>query len=171
MKKLTLALPLIALYLGSIVLANYVVERYGVVPIGFGLMAPAAVYVVGVTLVLRDLLQRRIGAWPTAVLILVGAGLSWFVSPTLALASGAAFLASELVDLLVFSATQRFGMLRAVVASNAVSLVVDSVVFLLIGFGSLEFLPGQIVGKALATMVAVGLLAVLHNGRRETVTA
>jgi len=36
----------------------------------------------------------------------------------------------------------------AVVASSVVGLVVDSVVFLWLAFGSLEFLLGQIVGKA-----------------------
>jgi len=164
----TTAITLSAIYLGSIVAANWAVSAIGVVPVGFGLMAPAAVYFVGFTLVLRDVLQRQIGKPATVGLIVAGAGLSALISPTLALASGLAFLASESVDLLAFSIVERFGFLRAVIASNAVSIVVDSLVFLSIAFGSLAFLEGQIVGKAAATLAGVAVLAILP---RRTVTA
>ena len=40
-----------------------------------------------------------------------------------------------------------------VVATNAVSVPIDSVVFLLVAFGSLEFLEGQIVVKYAATLI------------------
>ncbi len=40
-----------------------------------------------------------------------------------------------------------------VVATNAVSIPIDSVVFLLVAFGSLEFIEGQIVVKFAATLV------------------
>jgi hypothetical protein len=49
----------------------------------------------------------------------------------------------------------------AVAASSAVGLVVDSIVFLWLAFGSLDFLLGQILGKAwmvLAALPAVSLL-------------
>lgn len=156
---------LAAAYLGSIIAANWAVAAIGVVPVGFGLMAPAAVYVVGLTLVLRDLLQRRIGKPATFALIAAGAGLSALVAPQIALASGLAFLASESVDFAVFTAAERFGFLRAVAASNAVSLVVDSLVFLWLAFGSLAYLPGQTVGKAIATIAAVGVLVLLKARR------
>ena len=39
-------------------------------------------------------------------------------------------------------------LVAAVVASSAVGLVVDSIVFLWLAFGSLDFLAGQVVGKA-----------------------
>jgi hypothetical protein len=47
-----------------------------------------------------------------------------------------------------------------VLATNAVSIPLDSVVFLLLAFGSLEFLSGQIQAKAIAT-VLLGLPLVL----------
>lgn len=164
----TTTAALAATYLGSIVAANWAVDRFGVVAVGFGLMAPAAVYFVGFTLVLRDVLQRQVGKFPTIGIIVAGAGLSALISPTLALASGLAFLASETVDLAVFTGVERFGFLRAVVVSNAVSVAVDSVVFLSIAFGSLAFLDGQIVGKAVATLAGVAVLAMLP---RRVVTA
>ena len=152
-------------YLGSILAATWAIETVGVVPVGFGLMAPAGVYFIGLTLVLRDLLQRQIGKPATFALILVGAALSAFISPAIALASGAAFLVSESVDFAVFTATERFGLVRAVLASNAVALVVDSWLFLTLAFGSLEFLSGQIVGKTWATLAGVLVIAALRVGR------
>src|SRR5271169_7020238 len=43
-----------------------------VVPVAPGLMAPSGVMMVGVALVLRDLVQRRLGAMLSALAILVG---------------------------------------------------------------------------------------------------
>jgi hypothetical protein len=41
------------------------------------------------------------------------------------------------------------------VASGTVGLVIDSVVFLWLAFGSLEFLLGQIVGKAWMVLFSI----------------
>lgn len=155
-------------FVATVWIANWLIERYGIVPVGFGLQAPAAVYVVGVAFTLRDLLQREGGRWLTVAAIVLGAGLSWLVAPAFALASGVAFLASELADLAVYSPLEERRWLLAVAASNVVGLVIDSVLFLSIAFGSLEFLPGQIVGKAWMTALAVGVLAV---GRRVQIPA
>lgn len=168
---------LITAYLGSIVAANWAITHIGtqydprgphVLPVGFGLSAPSGVYVVGLTLVLRDLVQRQVGKPVTFGLILIGAALSAFISPALALASGLAFLAAETVDFAVFSLTERFGLLRAVVLSNAVALVMDSLVFLTLAFGSLAFIEGQIVGKVWATFAGVAVLAALRWRQRVT---
>jgi uncharacterized PurR-regulated membrane protein YhhQ (DUF165 family) len=152
-------------FLSSIVVANWAVARFGVVPVGFGLEAPAAVYLVGVAFTLRDLAHERLGARWVAGAIVVGAALSALLSPRLALASGVAFLASEAADLAVYAPLRARGWLPAIVASNAVGLVVDSVLFLWLAFGSLAFLPGQVVGKAWMTLLAVGLLVVARRSR------
>jgi uncharacterized PurR-regulated membrane protein YhhQ (DUF165 family) len=76
----------------------------------------------------------------------------------LALASGTAFLASELADMLVYVPLRRRHWLGAVALSNTVGLVVDSALFLWLAFGSLDFLAGQVVGKAEMTVLAVGVL-------------
>ena len=55
-----------------------------------------------------------------------------------------------------------------VVLSNAVSLVVDSWLFLTIAFGSTAFIEGQIIGKVWATLAGVVVLAILQ--RRRVVT-
>lgn len=159
------ALALAAL-VGSVIAANAAIERFGVVPIGFGLHAPAAVYVVGVALVARDLVHTHLGRWWAAAGILAGAALTLLVAPGLALASAAAFLASETVDLLVYDRACRRDWLGAVVVSSAAGLVVDSLVFLGLAPGlGYDLLPGQLVGKAIAVAAAASLLAAARLAR------
>ena len=152
-------------FVGTVILANWVVDRYGVVPVGFGLMAPAAVYVVGVAFTLRDLVHDHLGRVAVLCAVAVGGAVSALVSPRLAVASAVAFLVSELVDFAVYTPLRERNWLGAVAASNAVGLVVDSVLFLWLAFGSLEYLPGQVVGKAWMTLAAVVLLAAVRRGR------
>jgi len=76
-------------------------------------------------------------------------------------ASLAAFTISETVDNLFGSwLRDRVGDGFRVLATNAVSIPLDSVVFLWLAFGSLQFLAGQIQAKAAAT-VLLGLPLVL----------
>lgn len=160
-------IALTALYVATIPAAAWLVVNVGVVNVGLGLMAPAAVYIVGLTLVLRDLLQRLVGKTAIYALILIGAALSALVSPQLAAASAAAFLVSETIDFAIFTALDGPGhrFYTAVAVSGAVALAVDSLIFLIIAFGNLDFLPGQIVGKAAATAAALAVLALLRAHR------
>ena len=149
--------PLVA-YIATIFAANWAITTFGLVPVGFGLLAPAGVYFAGLAFTFRDLTQDALGRRWTYVAILVGAGLSGLLSGPLALASGAAFLLSETADLLVYTPLHERHWLFAVGASNTVGLVIDSALFLWLAFGSLEFLLGQIVGKLWVTALAVVML-------------
>lgn len=159
----------IAAYLGAIVLANWLVVRYGFVSVGFGLMAPAGTFVAGVAFVARDAVQDTIGRTGAIAVLILGAVLSWFVaSPALALASAAAFGLSELVDMTIYTPLRKRGYLRAAVASNVVGSIVDSVVFLgLAGFGlAVAVVGGQWVGKLWVTAVTLALVLAWRTGRR-----
>ncbi|HYR66028.1 MAG TPA: VUT family protein, partial [Reyranella sp.] len=80
--------------------------------------------------------------------IVAGAALSGAVAPPqLVFASAAAFLLSELADFAVYTPLQSRGLILAVLASSVVGLIADSLLFLWLAFGSLDFLAGQIVGK------------------------
>lgn len=135
-----------------------------VVPVAPGITAPSGVMMVGVALVLRDLVQRRLGAAMSALAILVGAGISVLVAPAaLILASAVAFLLSEFADLAVYTPLARRRLVAAVIASSCAGLVVDSVVFLWLAFGSLDFLLGQIIGKAWMVLLSIPFVAWLRR--------
>lgn len=169
------------LYLLTVVAANWAIEHFGIVPVGFGYTAPAGVWFVAAALVLRDLVQwglgRRAGTaptwWQTGVLlalIAAGAGLSFLVSAAaIATASALAFATSELVDFALFTwIAPRWAW--AVLVGGLAGAVIDSIIFLSIAFGSLEFLPGQIIGKSYGIVVAAVVIA-LRRRRTEPVAA
>jgi uncharacterized PurR-regulated membrane protein YhhQ (DUF165 family) len=79
------------------------------------------------------------------------------------IASAAAFLLSEGADLLVYTPLARARLVLAVIASSLVGLVVDSIVFLWLAFGSLEFLAGQVVGKAWMVLLSIPFIAWLRR--------
>lgn len=155
-------------FVATIVLANYLTSALGFVPVGFGLTATAGTFAAGCALALRDLTQDALGRRGVLAVIVVAAALSFAIAPpTLALASGVAFLLSELADFAVYTPLRRRARLgdrrwvTAVVASNVAGAVVDSVVFLGVAFGAASILgdtPGQLVGKSWATLayLAVG---------------
>ena len=135
-----------------------------VIPVAPGLMAPSGVTMIGLALVLRDLVQRRLGVGIAIVAINVGAALSAVIAPpALVIASTVAFLMSEFADLAVYTPLARRRLVTAVVASSMVGLVVDSIVFLYLAFGSLDFLLGQIVGKAWMVLASIPFVAWLRR--------
>jgi uncharacterized PurR-regulated membrane protein YhhQ (DUF165 family) len=134
------------------------------VPVAPGLMAPSGVTMVGFALVLRDLVQRRLGMGFSALAILFGSALSALLAPaSLVLASATAFLLSEFADLAVYTPLARRRLVAAVMASSFVGLVVDSIIFLWLAFGSLDFLTGQVVGKAWMVLLSVPFVAWLRR--------
>ena len=163
----------LALFTLTIPAANWMIGHVGTVcppqgpcliPVAPGLMAPSAVLMVGAALVFRDLVQRRLGFWAALGAILLGAALSALVSPpAIVVASATAFLLSELADLFVYTPLQRRHFVLAVVLSSLIGLVVDSAVFLQLAFGSLDFLGGQVVGKAWMVLLALPLVQWLRR--------
>jgi uncharacterized PurR-regulated membrane protein YhhQ (DUF165 family) len=152
------------------------------------LTAPGGTYLIGITLSLIEVAHRtaptrREGFVNAQVMVLCGFGASVFLAAWLAilnvmspedalfdrlagtwrivLGSLVAFIVSETIDN-SFGAWLRDRVHDAwrVVATNAVSVPLDSVVFLLVAFGSLEFIEGQIVVKYAVTVI-VGVPIVL----------
>jgi uncharacterized PurR-regulated membrane protein YhhQ (DUF165 family) len=162
-----------ACFLTSIPLANWMILHIGsvcvphgpcLVPVAPGVLAPSGVLTVGAALVLRDVVQRCLGLTWGLTAIAIGTVLSALVAPaSLVFASGTAFALSELADFAVYTPLQRRRLTLAVMASSVVGLVVDSVVFLTLAFGNLEFLTGQIIGKLWAVVLALPLMRLLRR--------
>src|SRR6478735_4336179 len=129
----------LVLFCLTIPAANWLIGHVGtvcvpngpcLVPVAPGIMAPSGVLMIGLALVLRDLVQRRLGA-----------------------------------DFAVYTPLARRRLVVAVIASSVVGLVVDSIVFLWLAFGSLEFLVGQIIGKLWMVLLAIPF--VMYMRRRD----
>jgi uncharacterized PurR-regulated membrane protein YhhQ (DUF165 family) len=163
----------LVLFCLTIPAANWMIGNVGtaclrdgpcVLPVAPGLMAPSGVVMIGAALVLRDLVQRRLGLRYGLAAIVIGAVLSAALAPaSLVIASTAAFLFSELADFAVYTPLARRRLVAAVAASSLVGIVIDSLVFLWLAFGSLEFLGGQIVGKLWMVLISLPLIAYLRR--------
>ena len=120
----------LVLFCLTIPAANWMIGHVGtvcapngpcLVPVASGVMAPSGVLMVGAALVLRDLVQRRLGVEFGVGAIIAGAALSAGLAPrSLVLASAVAFLLSEFADFLVYTPLARRRLVAAVVASSIV---------------------------------------------------
>jgi hypothetical protein len=171
---------LTGLYVAVVVTAQVGANKIVDVP-WTDLTAPGGTYLIGIALSLIELAHRtapsrREGFVNAQVMVAAGFAASALLAGYLAildamspedalfdrlagtwrivLGSLAAFAVSETLDN-SFGAWLRDRVHDAarVVATNAVSVPLDSVVFLLVAFGSLEFIEGQIVVKYAATIL------------------
>lgn len=154
-----------AIYAGAIVLSNWLITHVGIpaghgthlTPVGFGLIAPSGVWAAAVSFPARDIVQRLGGRWLGVLAILIGAGISWYISaPVIAVASGVTYLCSESADFLVYTPLQKRFFVPAVVASGCIAAIVDSVLFLhLAGLpAGLAAVGGLILGKVWVQLAA-----------------
>lgn len=166
-------------YALTIVSANWLTSRYGLVHVAPGLVTTAGTFAAGAALLARDLVQDTLGrAWVLAGIVL-GALLTWTTSPALAVASATAFLLAEVTDMAAYTPLRRRGWARAVLASNTIGALVDTLAFLwLAGFPiTTAAIGGQLVGKlAWATLLPVAAVLTVRQVRhghvpRDTVGA
>jgi hypothetical protein len=147
--------------------ANIATSHWGLVPAGFGLLVTAGTYAAGLALGLRDALQDSGGIRWVLGAIAVGIVVSFlFGDGRIALASAVAFGLGELLDLAVYTPLRKRRWRTAVVASNAVGGLVDTLVFLfIVGFPiTWQVIGGQLLVKAV--WVTAGFLLVAEVVRR-----
>ncbi len=171
----SLGLLSLVLFILTIPVGNWVVMNIGLVclkdgpcliPVAPGMMAPSAVLLAGFALVLRDAVQSLLGKRWTLFAIAVGAVISGFLSdPAIVLGSTCAFLFSELADFAVYTPLRERHLTIAIIASGLVGSIVDSVIFLSLAFGSLEFIGGQVLGKFWMSLVAGSILIMYRRYR------
>jgi uncharacterized PurR-regulated membrane protein YhhQ (DUF165 family) len=155
-RSVVLGVVVAAWYLFSVVAANVASVHLAPLNVG-GLVVPAGTLFAGASLTARDMVHETLGPRWVAAGIFVGAGLSAVVaSPQIAVASVVAFTVSEVLDSLVYMRLRPRTRLGAVAASNTAGLVVDSLLFVPLAFGNFVAVPGQIVGKTVATVLTLG---------------
>jgi uncharacterized PurR-regulated membrane protein YhhQ (DUF165 family) len=127
-------------YLGSILLANWLVVTYHLVGQGQAIMPwfpiafPAGAAIVGLTFSARDFVQRRYGHSWTWVWMLVATAITAVFNTKFAFASGTAFLVAEAIDWLIYSLSKR-PFAQRIILSNLIGTPLDSVVFVCMAFG------------------------------------
>jgi len=160
-----------AAFIGSVVLANWMTAQWGQWELA-GLLITAGTAAAGVTLVARDAAFEAGGRLFVFGLITAGAILSaWLSSPQLALASGVAFAASELIDTLVYEPVRnRRGAAAGVLASGCVSAPADSLIFL--SLAPFPFLWAAVAGQVIVkVLISVAAALMLREREPEKVAA
>ncbi len=176
-----IGLASLILFILTIPAGNWAVVHVGVacspdgpclIPVWPGVMSPSAVLLAGLALVLRDAVQSLLGNRWTLFAIAAGAALSGFLSESsIVIGSAAAFLFSELADFAVYTPMRKRCPSIAVVLSGLAGSLVDSMIFLLLAFGSLEFLFGQVLGKFWMSLLGGALLFVWRRRAGEMPSA
>src|SRR5699024_8857601 len=163
----------IAIYLLSIILANVITARFAPFEIG-PLIVPYGTLFIGLTLVMRDMVQNRFGRLRTYLLIGVALILSALSSYLLVyvlwvvFASTLSFIISETADTEIYTRF-KLSFVRRVFYSGVVAGFLDSAVFVIVGIGplGLEFVPwqlvpyavlGQWVAKVVMQLVVAGVI-------------
>lgn len=134
-------LALVTSYLVAAVVANLAANHFGQVALPW-----VAFFIIPFDLCARDVLHDRwLGSdlWlRMAVLVMGGSLLTTFVNFgawRVAVASALAFLAAGIADTVAYWLLRRHGRLARMNGSNAISAVVDSVVFPTVAFGGLSW--------------------------------
>jgi hypothetical protein len=163
------------IYIGSVVLANWLTTRYGLVTVFPGLVTTAGTVAIGGVIMTRDFLQDALGRAAVFAAIVIGAGISYGVSShVIAVASGVTFLIAESAEFAVYTPLRRrygWGTRRwsAVVAgANGTGAVFDTFLFLWLAQFPLTFsvVAGQLVGKAYVTAAVVVLGLIIRRAMK-----
>src|SRR5215471_1508907 len=121
----------LAVYVAAIFAANWLIVHVGFVTVWpTALVAPAGVYMAGLTFPARDVVQRGLGRWWGIGAIVLAAGITYLISPVLAFASGFTFLVSEGLDMLLYTPLARRWFVWGVALSSTLAAVIDSLLFL-----------------------------------------
>jgi len=147
------------LYLATIVSVNIGFAHTVPIETPLGFLPPMA-FLVGVVFILRDYAQSEIGHY-VILLMLIGCIISYFMaSPFVAVASASAFIVSEFMDWLIYTAVKtQFH--KRVFYSSFIGVFVDTVIFLpMIGL----FSWGAVLIMWLSKMViAIGIFIYYEN--------
>lgn len=163
---------LLATYIGSIVTANWLTTRYGLISVAPALMATAGTFAVGGVIMTRDFLQDAFGRITVLAAIATGAFLSWLLSShQIAAASGLTFLTAETLEFTVYTplrrkvawGTSRWSLIIAI--ANTTGMIADTLLFLaLAGFPlTISIIAGQLAGKAYVTAIVIAAGVVIRR--------
>lgn len=167
----------VSIYLLSIVVANILAARFA--PLNLGLfIIPWGTFFIGITLVMRDMVQNVYGRKKTYGFIVLALGISALSSYLLGdelwivLASAISFTISETSDTEIYTRF-KIPFVKRVFFSGVVSGFLDSSVFVIIGISplGLNFVPWELVPYAILGqwVTKVVMQLVVAGGIRQVV--
>ncbi|MDP3897222.1 MAG: queuosine precursor transporter [Mesorhizobium sp.] len=138
MPSLKMIAPFVALMAATVAASNFLVQ-FPFEPFGLGEILTWGAFTYPVAFLVTDLANRRYG--PAAARNVVYAGFAIAVvlsvllaTPRIALASGTAFLAAQLLDVAIFDRLRRQSWWQAPFISTMIGSVLDTVLFFSIAF-------------------------------------
>lgn len=159
-----LTLPVAAMTL--VVAASNVLLQHPVQVAGLDDKLTWGAFTYPVAFLVTDLTNRRFGPGAARRVVYVGFALAvalsvWLATPRIALASGAAFLVGQLLDVSVFARLRRLAWWRAPLAASLVGSAVDTALFFTLAFAGDAAMSGPVslAGTGLMTPLWVSLAA------------
>ena len=195
MKKTNLVIVLSAGYLLCQIIADVTASK--MVDL-FGIYVPAAVFIYALTFTLRDVVHKQLGKQQAVFMVLTAGVVNVLMAAYFMLTSalkpapfwgnqeaynlilgvvprvvGASILAemiSELIDTEIYHRIKHLAPWKRVLGSNAVSLPIDSVIFVSVAFAGtmplsalISVMLGQILLKAVITVISIPLIYVIPD--------
>ena len=195
MKKTNLVIVLTAGYLLCQIIADVTASK--MVDL-FGIYVPAAVFIYALTFTLRDVVHKQLGKQQAVFMVLTAGVVNVLMAAYFMLTSalkpapfwgnqeaynlilgvvprvvGASILAemiSELIDTEIYHRIKHLAPWKRVLGSNAVSLPIDSVIFVSVAFAGtmpvaalISVMLGQVLLKAVITVISIPLIYVIPD--------
>ncbi|MCT8998001.1 VUT family protein [Chelativorans intermedius] len=140
MTPIPTAWPFVAA-MAIIVVASNILVQFPFQHLGLGEILTWGAFTYPLAFLVNDLTNRRFGPAAARRVVLVGFVLAvilsvWLASPRIALASGAAFLAAQLLDVAIFDRLRRSAWWRPPLVSTLAGSALDTVIFFSLAFAS-----------------------------------
>lgn len=160
----------VLLYILCTMLANILAARW-TVKLPLGLYVPSGVFMIAPIFSLRDAIHERFGRRVAYISIVVSSVLSLLYSVAvgssplsrITFASFIAFVFNESVDTEIYHKLRNRSVIAAIIFSNAVSSMIDSVLFIWVAFG---LLPNMIAGQYIVKMFISTLVGIWITKKR-----
>lgn len=166
MSVIRLIVPVLAM-MAVVAASNYLVQF----PVGYTIgglnladLLTYGAFTYPAAFLVTDLTNRRFGPGRARIVVLTGFVLAvalsvWLASPRIAIASGSAFLAAQLLDVAVFNRLRQGRWWRAPLVSSIIGSVLDTFLFFSLAFAAQMSALGANDDFAIASAPLLGLMA------------
>lgn len=140
MSSTTRVLPFVAAMAAVVAASNFLVQ-FPFEPLGLGEILTWGAFTYPVAFLVNDLTNRRFGPWAARKVVLAGFVIAivlsiWLATPRIAIASGTAFLAAQLLDVSIFERLRGKAWWQAPFISTLIGSALDTILFFGLAFSA-----------------------------------